>query len=190
MLLLALLAAPNVAETQAAQAVRVGRDTGSQPLGERGGAGAQSESPHRYGPPQSVRQRDAQLEASVPAEYAPPAGMCRLWVRGVPADRQPAPTECAKAVRVRSPNSQIVFGKSKPTTGAAVGVPVAGGGGGGSLAEPLLGNRESVGGAAATAAAPPHVTVAAPPAQHLTHAASPPHSHPVAPLHPAPRSRR
>ncbi len=68
----------------------------------------------RYGPPESVRERDAQLEAAVPTRYTPPAGMCRVWVGGVPPERQPAPTECAKAIRVRSPNSHVVFGKPRP----------------------------------------------------------------------------
>jgi hypothetical protein len=151
LLLAACVVAPAIAGAQAAQAVRVGRDTGLGAGATESGmpAGGQSDLTHRYGPPESVRRRDAQLEASVPAQYAPPAGMCRLWVRGVPPDRQPAPTECAKAVRVRSPNSQIVFGKSKPAGGTTVGVPVAGGwvGGGGGVggvnsADPLLGNRE------------------------------------------------
>lgn len=70
----------------------------------------------RYGPPESVRRRDAALEAAVPPQYAPPSGMCRVWVHGVPPAQQPAPTQCAKAVRVRSPNSQVVFGNSRSTT--------------------------------------------------------------------------
>ncbi len=45
-------------------------------------------------------------------------GMCRVWVQGVPPAQQPAPTQCAKAVRVHSPNSQVVFGPSR--AGAAV----------------------------------------------------------------------
>jgi hypothetical protein len=151
LLLAVCVFAPVNAGAQAAQAVRVRRDTGVGAMATESGmpADGPSDLAHRYGPPESVRRRDAQLEASVPAQYAPPAGMCRLWVRGVPADRQPAPTECAKAVRVRSPNSQIVFGNSKPAGGTTVGVPVAGGwvgggggAGGGNSAGPLLGNRE------------------------------------------------
>jgi hypothetical protein len=109
LLLVVWLAAPTAGLAQAAQAVRVPHDSG----GGAPATGAGS-SEHRYGPPESVRQRDAQLEASVPTRYAPPAGMCRVWVGGVPPERQPAPTECAKAVRVRSPNSHIVFGKPRP----------------------------------------------------------------------------
>jgi hypothetical protein len=110
LLLVVWLAAPKAGLAQTAQAVRVPHDSGGAPP-----AGASSASgEHRYGPPESVRERDAQLEASVPTRYAPPAGMCRVWVGGVPPERQPAPTECAKAVRVRSPNSHIVFGKPRP----------------------------------------------------------------------------
>src|SRR6476659_6824809 len=36
---------------------------------------------------------------SVPRGQRPPEGMCRVWVRGVPANQQPAPTDCANAVR-------------------------------------------------------------------------------------------
>ena len=46
----------------------------------------------------------------VPREYEPPAGLCRVWVDGVPADRQPAPTDCATAVRNRPNNARVIFG--------------------------------------------------------------------------------
>jgi hypothetical protein len=107
---LAWIAPPATASAQTAQAVRVPHDSGGTPAS----SGASGSSEHRYGPPESVRERDAQLEASVPTRYAPPAGMCRVWVGGVPPERQPAPTECAKAIRVRSPNSHVVFGKPRP----------------------------------------------------------------------------
>jgi hypothetical protein len=108
LLQVAWLSPPSPAYAQSAQAVRVPRDSGGAPVSAGSGE-------RRYGPPESVRERDAQLEASVPTRYAPPAGMCRVWVGGVPPERQPAPTECAKAVRVRSPNSHVVFGKPRPT---------------------------------------------------------------------------
>jgi hypothetical protein len=102
------LSLPANAVAQTAQAVRVPHDSGAAPAAAGNGE-------RRYGPPESVRERDAQLEAAVPTRYAPPAGMCRVWVGGVPAERQPAPTECAKAIRVRSPNSHVVFGKPRPS---------------------------------------------------------------------------
>jgi hypothetical protein len=102
----AWLCLPAPADSQTAQAVRVPHDSGAAPAAASG--------ERRYGPPESVRERDAQLEAGVPTRYTPPAGMCRVWVGGVPPERQPAPTECAKAIRVRSPNSHVVFGKPRP----------------------------------------------------------------------------
>jgi hypothetical protein len=41
--------------------------------------------------------------------------MCRIWLADVPADKQPAPTDCASAVRTRPVNGQVVFG-DKPKT--------------------------------------------------------------------------
>jgi hypothetical protein len=41
---------------------------------------------------------------------AVPAGMCRVWIDGVPATRQPAPTTCEVA-RARVPNNgRIIYG--------------------------------------------------------------------------------
>jgi hypothetical protein len=36
--------------------------------------------------------------------------MCRVWLDGVPAGQQPAPTDCAAAVRNRPANSRVIFG--------------------------------------------------------------------------------
>lgn len=53
----------------------------------------------------------------IPAAQRPPAGMCRLWIDGVPAGRQPAPTDCATAIRRRPPNARVVFGDDvRPST--------------------------------------------------------------------------
>ena len=40
-----------------------------------------------------------------------PAGMCRIWLDGVQADSQPAPTDCPRALRDRPPNARVIFGK-------------------------------------------------------------------------------
>lgn len=40
----------------------------------------------------------------------PPAGMCRIWLENVPAAQQPAPTDCASAVRNRPENGRVIFG--------------------------------------------------------------------------------
>lgn len=46
----------------------------------------------------------------IPAAYRPPAGMCRIWLDGVPPAQQPAPTDCANAVRNRPANGRVIFG--------------------------------------------------------------------------------
>ena len=46
----------------------------------------------------------------IPPEYRPPAGMCRIWLNGVPPSRQPEPTDCPTAVRRVPPNGRVVFG--------------------------------------------------------------------------------
>lgn len=48
--------------------------------------------------------------SDVPSPHRPPPGMCRIWIDGVPAARQPAPTDCATAMRRRPPNARVVFG--------------------------------------------------------------------------------
>jgi hypothetical protein len=57
---------------------------------------------------------------SVPVNARPPAGMCRIWLDDVPVSQQPAPTDCASAVRNRPPKGRVVFGddyvKAKPKT--------------------------------------------------------------------------
>jgi hypothetical protein len=36
--------------------------------------------------------------------------MCRIWIDGVPPGQQPAPTDCASAVRNRPSNGRVLFG--------------------------------------------------------------------------------
>jgi hypothetical protein len=36
--------------------------------------------------------------------------MCRIWITGVPAGQQPAPTDCPSAVRNRPANGKVLFG--------------------------------------------------------------------------------
>ncbi|HEY0777274.1 MAG TPA: hypothetical protein VGD56_04830 [Gemmatirosa sp.] len=49
-------------------------------------------------------------DPDVPVAYRPPPGMCRVWLSGVPATQQPAPTDCATAVRNRPSNGRVLFG--------------------------------------------------------------------------------
>ncbi|MHB0947957.1 MAG: hypothetical protein ACYC4J_02730 [Gemmatimonadaceae bacterium] len=61
----------------------------------------------------SDRDRD-----SIPAAYHPPAGMCRIWVSNVPPAQQPAPTDCASAIKKRPANGRVVFGDDYAKRGA------------------------------------------------------------------------
>jgi hypothetical protein len=61
----------------------------------------------------SVQQSQGR-EQIVPPGFYPPAGMCRIWVNGVPAAQQPAPTDCASAVRNRPANGKVLFGDEPP----------------------------------------------------------------------------
>ncbi len=57
--------------------------------------------------PRARSERDSQ---PVPTAYRPPPGMCRIWLDGVPASQQPAPTDCASAVRNRPNGGRVIFG--------------------------------------------------------------------------------
>jgi len=52
-------------------------------------------------------------EQPIPKAYLPPPGMCRIWVDNVPPARQPAPTDCATAIRNRPPNARVIFPDGK-----------------------------------------------------------------------------
>lgn len=56
-------------------------------------------------------QARGRADERVPKGYEPPRGMCRLWIAGVPATQQPAPTDCATAIRRRPENARVVFGE-------------------------------------------------------------------------------
>ena len=65
---------------------------------------------------------------SIPREYMPPAGMCRIWVDGVPAAQQPTPTDCPSAVRSKPPNARVVYGAENKASKAAPLIPPMAGG--------------------------------------------------------------
>ena len=52
----------------------------------------------------------AQQNTDIPSGYRPPSGMCRIWIDGVPAGQQSAPTDCATAIRNRPANGRVIFG--------------------------------------------------------------------------------
>jgi hypothetical protein len=56
----------------------------------------------------------AQSSSDVPDSHRPPPGMCRIWIDGVPPTHQPAPTDCATAIRKRPVNARVVFGSEAP----------------------------------------------------------------------------
>lgn len=49
-------------------------------------------------------------DKEIPVASRPPAGMCRIWLDSVPPAQQPAPTDCATAVRNRPAKGRVVFG--------------------------------------------------------------------------------
>lgn len=65
-------------------------------------------------PAKSRAKQSQRREQIVPPGFYPPAGMCRIWVNEVPAAQQPAPTDCASAVRNRPANGKVLFGDDPP----------------------------------------------------------------------------
>lgn len=53
----------------------------------------------------------------IPAAYAPPAGMCRVWLRDVPPVQQPAPTDCRAALRAKPVGATVVYGPEPRRSG-------------------------------------------------------------------------
>jgi hypothetical protein len=60
--------------------------------------------------PRAVEAQAREKGRDVPASSRPPAGMCRVWLDNVPAAQQPAPTDCASAVRNRPAKGRVIFG--------------------------------------------------------------------------------
>lgn len=72
-----------------------------------------------------AQQQGAGKSGEVPEQYKPPKGMCRIWLKDVPPAQQPAPTDCAAAVKKVPANGRVVWGdteeskdKPKVTTNA------------------------------------------------------------------------
>lgn len=62
-------------------------------------------------------QRDRGEQPQIPSSQLPPAGMCRIWLEGVPASRQPAATDCVTALRNKPANARVIFGDRLPLRG-------------------------------------------------------------------------
>jgi len=75
---------------------------------------AEAQRPVRVNSRQNTTQQQPGREQVVPPAFYPPAGMCRIWINQVPAAQQPAPTDCASAVRNRPANGKVLFG-DQPT---------------------------------------------------------------------------
>ena len=56
------------------------------------------------------RRGKVDTKQTIPKGQLPPPGMCRIWISDVPADKQPAPTDCATAIKNRPSNGRVVFG--------------------------------------------------------------------------------
>jgi hypothetical protein len=74
--------------------------------------------------PAAAQERRGQERPSVPNGYAPPPGMCRIWVVGVPAAQQPAPTDCPTAIRNKPSNGRVIFGDDYVDAGKKKGAKV------------------------------------------------------------------
>ncbi len=61
---------------------------------------------------QPARRTRGDASRKVPPGQMPPAGLCRIWIDGVPPGRQPAPTDCATAERNRPSNARVLYGPS------------------------------------------------------------------------------
>lgn len=62
---------------------------------------------------QEKSTKETKAANTVPQSAQPPAGLCRVWLENVPASQQPAPTDCATAIKNRPQNARIVFGNLK-----------------------------------------------------------------------------
>ncbi len=76
------------------------------PMGARGALTAQA------APPVQQSSQPARQD-SIPRSYMPPAKMCRVWINGVPAAQQPAPTDCATAIQKKPANGRVIYGEEK-----------------------------------------------------------------------------
>jgi hypothetical protein len=74
---------------------------------------AEAQRPVPVNPRTNATQQQSRDQV-VPRAFYPPAGMCRIWINEVPAGQQPAPTDCASAVRNRPANGKVLFGDDPP----------------------------------------------------------------------------
>jgi hypothetical protein len=58
----------------------------------------------------STQNQRGRTADKIPSGQLPPAGMCRIWIDGVPPGHQPAPTDCQTAVATKPANARILWG--------------------------------------------------------------------------------
>jgi len=75
---------------------------------------AEAQRPVPVKPKSQTTQTQSRRDQIVPPAFFPPTGMCRIWLNDVPAGQQPAPTDCASAVRNRPTNGKVLFGDEQP----------------------------------------------------------------------------
>jgi hypothetical protein len=63
-----------------------------------------------------ARAQERAQGSDIPEGHKPPPGMCRIWIDGVPAGRQPAPTDCPTAIKRRPSNGRVIFGDQAQQT--------------------------------------------------------------------------
>ena len=69
----------------------------------------------------------AQRRDNVPPSMMPSAGMCRVWIDGIPLTREPPQTDCETARRTAPANARILYGsqtgyvQNDPRRGQGVG---------------------------------------------------------------------
>lgn len=77
---------------------------------------ADAQRPVPVTPKSQTQQGQPRRDQIVPPGFLPPAGMCRIWINDVPPGQQPAPTDCASAVRNRPVNGRVLFGDQPQKT--------------------------------------------------------------------------
>jgi hypothetical protein len=70
---------------------------------------------------QDEEQGKTRKSDRIPPGQLPPAGMCRIWIDGVPPGRQPAPTDCQTAVATKPANARVIWGDQTAFPGEANG---------------------------------------------------------------------
>jgi hypothetical protein len=65
----------------------------------------------------------ASASVHIPRGQLPPAGLCRVWIQGVPPGRQPAVTDCAtaEAQAAQTANARVIYGDQQSFPGKGKG---------------------------------------------------------------------